>query len=266
MRLDAHVHTSISDSSLSTKQTLELAKSRGLTHLAITNHDTVNELADAIEYGAAIDLTVIAGIEISACVNDQKVHILGYHFDLSAPHIKAICDVINDRRDQNTKQQLQLLIEAGYPLTYESVSQKAAQSTAFYKQHITAVLKESGMTSNEIRPLFKKGGLCNQSIQYADAIEAIQAIKADGGIAVLAHPGQSKVFDLVPMLVQAGLDGIEVYHPDHDDEAIKKALALVEAYELIATSGSDFHADYGPNRPFGTQVMTTNPFVHLIEK
>ena len=261
MRLDAHVHTSISDSSMSTQKTLELAKARGLTHVAITNHDTVTGLSEAVALGNEVGVTVIPGIEISAFLKNKKVHILGYYFSLEAPNIKLICDDINEARDQNTKQQLHRLIEAGYPLTYEAVSQKASASTAFYKQHLTAVLKENGMTRDQIRPIFKTGGLCDQSITYADALEAIKAIKADGGIAVLAHPGQSKVFELVPQFVEAGLDGIEVYHPDHDEQDVKKAMQLANKYQLIQTTGSDFHAEYGPNRPFGTLVMTTNPFI-----
>ncbi len=262
MRLDAHVHTNISDSSLSTKETLELAKRRGLTHLALTNHDTVHGLSQAIELGKTIGIEVIPGIEMSAYhdLSNRKVHLLGYHFKLEAPHIKALCDPLNAARDANTRAQLQLLIEAGYPITLAAVEQRAAQSTAVYKQHLTDVLLKNGLSRDEIRPLFKKGGLCDQSITYLDAVEAVKAIKADGGVAVLAHPGQSKAFGVVPALVAAGLDGIEAYHPDHSEDDIEQALALAKQYGLFVTTGSDFHADYGPKRPFGDWVMTSNPF------
>ncbi len=262
MRADLHVHTNISDSSLSTEATLLLAKERGLTHVAITNHDTVMGLKEAIALGKMIGIEVIPGIEISAYDFNRhvKAHILGYNFDLEAPHIKALVDETNRLRDENTKWQVQQLIEAGYDLTMEEVAKKAKASTAFYKQHIFDVLIEKGYTRDELKPLFKKGGLCDRVITYVDGRDAVKAIKADGGIAVIAHPGQSKSYDMIPDLVEVGLDGIEKYHPDHQALDYQRIDELVNRYQLIITTGSDFHFTYGPNRPFGTLVMEELPF------
>ena len=262
MRVDLHVHTSISDSSLSTKETLLLAKQRGLTHVAITNHDTLVGLKEAIELGKQIGVHVIPGIEISAYdfKHQKKTHILGYNFDLEGTHIKALVDPVNTRRDVNTKWQVQQLIEAGYPLTMDEVAKKAKDSTAWYKQHIFDVLTSKGYQREELKPLFKKGGLCDRVITYVSAEDAVKAIKADHGIAVMAHPGQSKTYDLIPQLVAVGLDGIEKYHPDHKEEDYQLIDGLVAKYHLIATTGSDFHHEYGPNRPFGTLFMTSLSF------
>ena len=262
MRIDLHVHTTISDSSLSTKEMLLLAKERGLTHVAITNHDTVVGLKEAIEFGKTIGVEVIPGIEISAYdfKRQKKTHILGYHFNLEAPHIKALVDSVNTRRDANTKWQVEQLIQAGYNLTMDEVAQKAKDSTAWYKQHIFDVLMGKGYDRQELKILFQKGGLCDRVITYVDAEEAVKAIKADGGVAVMAHPGQSKTYDLIPDLVAVGLDGIEKYHPDHDEHDYEMIDQLTKKYQLIQTTGSDFHHTYGPNRPFGQLVMETLPF------
>lgn len=262
MKIDLHVHTNISDSSMGTKETLRLAKSLGLTHVALTNHDTVKGLTEAIEYGKEIGMTVIPGIEISAYdpKRQLKTHLLGYHFDLKAPHIQALVEKTNERRDINTKWQLKQLIEAGYPITYEEVEKKAIHSTAFYKQHIFDVLTEKGYKKEQLKPLFKKGGLCDRTITYVEAVEAVKAIKADGGIAVMAHPGQSKTYDLIEELVEVGLDGIEKYHPDHQAQDYEMIDQLINQYGLIATTGSDFHSTYGPDRPFGSWFMTELPF------
>lgn len=262
MRIDLHVHTTISDSSLSTKEMLLLAKERGLTHVAITNHDTVVGLKEAIEFGKAIGVEVIPGIEISAYdfKRQKKAHILGYHFNLEAPHIKALVDPVNARRDANTKWQVEQLIKAGYNLTMDEVAQKAKDSTAWYKQHIFDVLTSKGYHRQELKPLFQQGGICNRVITYVNAEEAVKAIKADGGVAVMAHPGQSKTYDLIPDLVAVGLDGIEKYHPDHDEHDYEMIDQLTKEYQLIQTTGSDFHHTYGPNRPFGQLVMETLPF------
>ena len=262
MRIDLHVHTTISDSSLNTKEMLYLAKEHGLTHVAITNHDTVSGLKEAIKLGKEIGIEVIPGIEISAYdfKQNKKTHILGYHFNLDAPHIKALVEPINARRDANTKWQVQQLIHAGYDLTMEEVAEKAKDSTAWYKQHIFDVLTHKGYSRQELKPLFQKDGICDRVITYVSAKEAVEAIKADGGIAVMAHPGQSKTYDLIPDLVAVGLDGIEKYHPDHEESDYKLIDELTEKYHLIQTTGSDFHHTYGPNRPFGQLVMDTLPF------
>lgn len=262
MRADLHVHTNVSDSSLSTEATLLLAKERGLTHVAITNHDTVSGLKEAILLGKKIGIEVVKGIEISAYDFDKQVkaHILGYDFDLEAPHIKALVDQTNRLRDENTKWQVQQLIDAGYDLTMEEVAMKAKDSTAFYKQHIFDVLTSKGYTREELKPLFKKGGICDRVITYVDGRDAVKAIKADGGIAVIAHPGQSKSYDMIKDLVAVGLDGIEKFHPDHNELDYQQIDELVDRYQLFITTGSDFHATYGPNRPFGTLVMEQLPF------
>ena len=80
------------------------------------------------------------------------------------------------------------------------------------------------------------------------------------GIAVMAHPGQSKTYDLIEELVEVGLDGIEKYHPDHQEQDYDVIDQLINDYGLIATTGSDFHSTYGPNRPFGSWFMTKLPF------
>lgn len=262
MRIDLHVHTTISDSSLSTKEMLLLAKERGLTHVAITNHDTVVGLKEAIELGKAIGVEVIPGIEISAYdfKRQKKTHILGYRFNLEAPHIKALVDPVNARRDANTKWQVEQLIKAGYNLTMDEVAQKAKDSTAWYKQHIFDLLTSKGYHRQELKLLFQKGGICDRIITYVSAEEAVKAIKADGGVAVMAHPGQSKTYELIPDLVAVGLDGIEKYHPDHDEHDYEIIDQLTKEYQLIQTTGSDFHHTYGPNRPFGHLVMEALPF------
>lgn len=262
MRVDLHVHTNVSDSSMSTEETILLAKARGLTHLAITNHDTVYGLKEAIKFGKDVGVEIIPGIEISAYdfKRDVKAHILGYDFKLDAPHIKALVEDVNRRRDENTKWQVKQLIDAGYNISMEEVAAKAKASTAFYKQHVFDVLTNKGYTRESLKPLFKKGGICNRVITYVDAREAVKAIKADGGFAVIAHPGQSKSYEMIKDLIEVGLDGIEKFHPDHGEEDYKMIDQLVKDYQMITTAGSDFHSTYGPNRPFGTLVMEYIPF------
>lgn len=108
---------------------------------------------------------------------------------------------------------------------------------------------ERGYTDHIYSPLYKKlfkgSGICAGEIEYADVMEAVQAIKADGGIAVLAHPGYQNTYCLIDRLIAAGLDGIELYHDMHTEADHEKIRRLAVEKNLLLTGGSDFHGDYG---------------------
>lgn len=251
MKGDLHIHTNISDGSYSTKEVLEMALKNGLTHIGITNHDTVKGLSEAIEMGKELGIKVIPGIEISAYdfKNNRKVHILGYNFDLHGSNITKLCEPTLEARNENSKWQMKTLIENGYDIDIKSVEEKCRVSGVLYKQHIMQALIEKDYTtsiySDLYRRLFKNNGICARDIDYVDAKDAVKAIKDDGGLAVLAHPGQLNSYDLIPELVSNGLDGIEVNHISHTDNDVKKINEFSQIYGLFLTGGTDFHGIYG---------------------
>lgn len=251
VKADLHVHTHVSDGSFSVQETLAMAKACGLTHVSIVDHDTVAGLTEAAECGRETGVCVIPGVEISARhrASNKRVHILGYAFDPEAKHIQALCAPLLSRRTANSLWQAQQLEAAGYPLSPAEVREKSAASTAVYKQHIMQVLVDKGVTDRVYSDLyyrhFKNGGMCDREIEYVDVSLAITAIKRDGGLAVLAHPGQPDTFDLLDDLVSAGLDGIEINHPAHSLTHINLARAAQNRYGLFLTGGSDFHGSYG---------------------
>lgn len=259
MRVDLHVHTDISDGSLSIVETLELAKKNGLTHIAITNHDTVDGLEQAMYTGIRLGIKVIPGVEISAVdkITGQKVHILGYNFTVEAPHITKLCEPLLERRQQKSIWQIEQLIAYGYQINKQAIyAQRAGR--VIYKQHIMAHLVEQGYTDGIYSPLyeelFKGSGMCSREVEYVDVFEAVKAIKADGGIAVLAHPGQQNTYYLIDQLVDAGLDGIEIYHEIHTAKDHEKIKQLAYEKNLILTGGSDYHGEYGTMTELG-QVL-----------
>lgn len=261
MKADLHVHTNISDSNYSIEETIKIAKENGVTHLGIVDHDTVDGLKKAMKLGKEHGVHVIPGIEISAFdfQKNKKVHILGFNFSLDAPNIRKICDGIINERHDNSLWQIKRLIEHGYDITVKEVAEKAKDSTCFYKQHIMDVFVEKGYTdkiySELYQKLFKGEGICARDIQYIDVFEAVKAIKADGGIAILAHPSQQDSYDLIDDLVKVGLDGVELYHEDHTDEDHQKILGYKDKYNLILTGGSDYHGQYGSNVQIGDLCM-----------
>jgi len=254
MKGDLHVHTSISDGSLNLEETLLLAKRNGVTHLGIVNHDTVKGLKEAIELGNEIGIKVIPGIEISAFdyKNNKKVHILGYNFNLDAENINRLCKPIITQRNANSLWQYKTLLDEGYDIDFELLKEKSKDSEVIYKQHLMSCLIETHYTdkiySELYRRLFKNGGVCDKDIEYVSAFDAVESIKKDGGLAVLAHPGQLNSYEIIPQLLKKGLDGIESIHPSHSEEDIKRINQIADFSGLILTGGSDFHGAYGEGK------------------
>jgi predicted metal-dependent phosphoesterase TrpH len=251
MKADLHVHTTYSDGSTSVEETLKIAVERGLSHISIVDHDTVRGTQLAKEIGSQVGITVIPGIEISAYdfTRQRKVHILGYMYDEEAAHIQQLCQPLLERRHKNSIWQAQQLIDHGHTLSLDRLDDECKTSQVLYKQHIMAAITNLPFTDpayrSKYKELFKNNGICARDISYVDAIDAVKAIKADNGIAVLAHPGQLNSFELIPQLVEAGLDGIELNHMDHSEEDKRKVQEYADTYRLGLTGGSDFHGVFG---------------------
>jgi predicted metal-dependent phosphoesterase TrpH len=202
-------------------------------------------------------VTVIPGIEISAYdfTRNRRVHILGYGIEPGHPALEQLCSPIVTRRHQASIEMVKRLQEAGYQISWERVEEIAEGGTGVYKQHIMHALIEQGYTDSIYgslyKTLFSRGGSDRQTgiayipMEYVDAAQAIQAVRVAGGVAVLAHPGQYESFEVVPELVRAGLQGIEVWHPLHGPEEERRAQQLAVEYGLFQTGGSDFHGFYG---------------------
>ncbi len=267
MIADLHVHTRFSDGSYTARELVVEAKRKNLSHVAVVDHDTTAGLPIIASLAQRAGLGMIPGVEISAfdTRTSRKIHLLGYRLPLPAPHVEALCAPIRERRDARTREQVQALLEAGYPITLEEVEEIAADSFSpeeldvwegvLFKQHVMELLVKKGAASQMYgdlyRALFKDDGICAGDIEYVDLFEALGAIRADGGVAVLAHPGQQESFDLIPSLVEAGLAGIEVFHPDHSPEDTARARALAEDFDLIEVGGTDDHGTFGSTRRLG---------------
>jgi hypothetical protein len=254
---DLHVHTKISDNSLTTEEVIKMARDKGITHLAITNHDTTKGLNEAMDWGLEFGVTVIPGIEISAYdyKRQKRAHILGLYIEPGHPALEELCAPLTENRNQASYDMVQRLITEGYDLDWEEVQKYAEGGTGVYKQHIMHALLDRGYCDRiycELyKPLFRRGssteapGLAYIPLIYADAAAAIRAVRESGGIPVLAHPGQLANFDGIDEWAEAGLEGIEAFHPSHSPEDVVTALSYAQKHNLIITGGSDFHGFYG---------------------
>ncbi|OZI11442.1 phosphatase [Bacillaceae bacterium SAS-127] len=262
MLIDLHCHSKISDNSMPLADLIGHAKQRGVTHLAITDHDTTKGLIKAEQLGKEIGVEIIPGIEISAFdfKRNRRAHILGYFVSPNHSAIKYLCDPLIQARHEASYQMTQKIIDAGYDITWEEVENYAVGGTGVYKQHIMHALMAKGYTDTiygELyNQLFSRGGdgqpvgIAFVPLQYVDVVEAIFAIRAAGGVPVLAHPKQFNSFEAIGEWVSVGLEGIEVLHPLHGPEDEKLAMEFAEKYRLVETAGSDFHGLYGDSTQF----------------
>lgn len=266
--IDLHCHTNISDNSYTTEEVIKLAKGNGVTHLAITDHDTTKGLELAITLGEKYGVEIIPGIEISAFdyQRNKRAHILGFYVTPGNQAIRSLCDPMLARRHEASYEMVERLIAAGYVISWEQVQDYAKAGTGVYKQHIMHALLDGGYTDRIYGDLYKKlfsrgeggepPGIAYLPIEYIDVLDAIAAIKEAGGIPVLAHPGQFDNFAAVPEWVEIGLEGIEVRHPLHEEQEEEQAAKLAEQFRLIKTGGSDFHGFYGEmNVEIGSKSM-----------
>lgn len=252
LRADLHVHSTLSDGSNDMQSIFAQAAQRGLTHIALTEHDTAAGFDRARELGRRFGVTAIAGVEFSAWdyARGVRAHILGYGMRDMEP-IEELGQPLLRRRHHNSLRQIEVLRQLGYELDTDPILAKG--SGVIYKQHIMHAMVEKGYAESiggdTFRRLFKLGGPCDFDIEYLDAQDAIAAVRAAGGIAALAHPGQQGNFESVRGLVAAGLQALELYHHANGMVDRDRIAELAHAHGLLLTGGSDHHGLYENNSP-----------------
>jgi len=247
LKADLHIHSNVSDGSVSIDGLVALAARKGLDAIAVTDHDTLSHIARLPRSEA---VKVIGGIEISAMDKSTGVraHILGYgihNWNL----IEALTQPLLEARHENTLRQIKILREHGYALDAEKMNK--ADGKYLYKQHVMEYLVRTGqvpeMFGEFYSTTFKNLGICAFDIEYIDVFEAVHTIRRAVGQAVLAHPGQQQNLYLIPALVECGLNGIEYNHPANGCMDRKVIQRLAENFGLYLTGGSDFHGVYEPH-------------------
>lgn len=249
MLADLHCHTKISDGSTSLEDIILLAKRRNITTISITDHDTLAGVTRAKVIGGRHGITVIPGAEFS-CYDSKtknKVHILAYMFNYP-DRLEGLCKRTGEARKKASLQSMAKVMRY-YPISTEMVVRVATGSTNIYKQHIMHALMHSGYTCSVFGELFdklfdSKTGSCTVHPEYPDVYEVLELLQSAGAITVLAHPSIYDNMGIIPDLVNAGLDGVEVWHPRNKPEDVEEMLKLSKEYDLLTTGGSDFHGMY----------------------
>lgn len=245
---DLHCHTKLSDGTLGLEELIALAAKRGISTIAITDHDCLAGTVRGKIIGERCGVKVIPGVELSAydSKNGKNVHILAYLFD-SPDRIEGLCHS-NATSRKRAGQYMMIKAAKRYPITSELIMKCAQGSTNLYKQHIMHALMQCGYTmsiyGNVYDELFISENNINVQPKFADVYEVLEAVKEAGGISVLAHPALYDNFDIIDDLIKAGLNGIEVWHPTCSKENEAKLIAIAKKNKLLMTGGSDFHGMY----------------------
>jgi predicted metal-dependent phosphoesterase TrpH len=249
-RADLHTHTTASDGLYSPEELVRAAREAGLAAVAVTDHDTVAGVEQAMRAGEKWGIDVIPGVEISSLAEGKEIHVLGYFPEgkIDQEFVERLRSLREVRRKRN-EMIVEKLRELGIPITMEEVmAKKRGQSPEANvgRPHIAEVLVDKGFASSiddAFHRFLGKGGAAYCTPRRISPVEAIGWISEAEGVPVLAHPGIYEDDELVETLIQNGLAGLEVYHPDHDPEAERRYEALAVKHRLIMTGGSDFHGE-----------------------
>ncbi|HSV43318.1 MAG TPA: PHP domain-containing protein [Candidatus Bathyarchaeia archaeon] len=250
---DLHIHTCLSDGADTPQVVVELAIQKELSAIAITDHDMVDGIEPAVEAARGTSLEVIAGVELSTEWHGSDIHILGYCFDLHHPVLKERLAMFCNTRLSRIHQIVKRLNEMGKMIRVEDVLALTG-SDAVGRPHVAQVLLAKGYvnTLNEAFDKYIGEGRPGYVPKFKQSpFEAINLIREAGGVAVMAHPMETRRDELIASFVEAGLGGLEVCYPNTSSTVIGFYEGLADKYGLIKTGGSDAHGRYRSYSPIG---------------
>ncbi|MDP3182098.1 MAG: PHP domain-containing protein [Desulfobaccales bacterium] len=271
--IDLHVHSTASDGSYSPEEVVRLAAARGLRAISLTDHDTIDGVAEAAAAGEALGVEVIPGVEISARFPGGSMHILGYFVDYHSGLLDARLAVLKKSRADRNPRIVAKLNALGAKITMEQV-EKISGGGQVGRPHIARALLEHGYV-RDIQEAFdrylRNGGPAHVSKFRFPPDEAINMIREAQGIPVLSHPftlGLGSAYalkNLLQDLKKLGLAGLEVYYPEHTPEQEARYLKLARELDLLITGGSDFHGANKPEVDLGQCPCQKNLTYPLVE-
>lgn len=255
--IDLHTHSTASDGSMSPRELVRHAKESGLAAVAITDHDTIDGVEEALDEGAKIGIEVIAGVETSVDFNPE-MHILGYFFGDTFKNLEHTLEKLRLSRNERNPKMVENLKSLGFDITMEEVRAEA-KGNIVARPHMASVLMKKGYVKS-VREAFDKyisdGKPAFVKKDKMTPEECVEAITKAGGIPVIAHPiflylTWGKLDELVGRLVKVGLKGIETYYVENSGDDTGNLLRIAIKHNIIPTGGSDFHGIFKPDIKIG---------------
>jgi len=245
-KIDLHVHTTASDGTLSPSEAVREAAASGVGVLGIADHDTTEGIGEAESAAKEAGVTLIPGVELSVGSGSREVHVLGYFIDVEAPDLQARLEWVRTARDVRNVRILERLKALGAKVDPERV-REIAGSGSVGRPHIAAALVEAGHVGSQHEAFGRylaRGKPAYVPRERLEPAEACALIRGAGGLPVLAHPAKIGSLTAIAAIVAEGMEGIEVFHCDHDAQEAASLLAFARERSLLVTGGTDSH---GPN-------------------
>jgi len=242
--VDLHSHTTASDGTFTPRELVREAARRGVRVLAVTDHDSTEGLAEALDEATRhAPLRIVPGIEINCDVDGGEIHVLGYCLDYEAPWFQDFCRAQREERRQRVHRMVARLAELGMPIDADEVFALVQEGSAG-RPHVAQVLVKHGHVKT-VRQAFdrylaagKPGHVPREKLAPVDAV---RLIRRAGGVPVFAHPGLADQDAVIPAMVAAGMMGIECYYSEHSAAQTAGYVETCRRHGLVATGGSDFH-------------------------
>jgi len=251
---DLHLHTFFSDGTYTPEELVKKSLSAGLSAIAVVDHDTTDGISSVGDIARERNIELIPGIELTAEYIGLEIHILGYLIDCQDKAFLEQLGILKKNRIERIYKITDKLKKIGIPLSAEAVFDIAKGGTTG-RLHVARAMVKEGLVGS-IFEAFKKyiGDKCPAyclGFRFSPE-QAIKLIKDAGGIAVLAHPYALNDDALIPKFIDYGLEGLEVYYPEHSPSMIKSYLGLAKKYNLLVTGGSDCHGEAKPEVRIGS--------------
>jgi len=252
--IDLHTHSLRSDGALERAELVERAAHRGVTIQALADHDTLSGVAEAMAAGERLGVRVVPSTELNTESEWGDAHILGYFLDPADSALEDRLRWLRENRGRRIELMVEKLNAQGYPISLTRVLEIAAGGS-LGRPHLAQALFEAGHVptyDSAFDTLIAKDAPAYVSRVGLTPLEAVQLVVARGGVPSLAHPFTVvRLDELVPLLVTAGLVGIETYYGSHPPETTAACLALARRHGLVPTGGSDFHGRGEHGAPLG---------------
>jgi len=263
---DLQLHSTASDGSDAPSEVVRRARAMGFAAIALTDHDTLGGVAEALATASAVGIELIPACEISTLDdNERQVDMLAYGVSLDDAGFGHLLHSLRDGRFARAWGMVQKLNEYGYAVSFDRVVEIAGGTENIGRPHVARAMVEAGIVpdvKSAFTPeLILDGGRCYVQRVKISPQEAIVAIHAAGGVAVAAHPGRTGLTDReITQFAEWGLDGIEVFYSQHSDTETSHFAALAERHGLLVTGGSDDHGDINEGRLMGRVRL---PYAHV---
>ena len=259
---DLHLHTYFSDGTFSPEELVGHGHRLGFAALALTDHDSVEGCVRMAAACRAAGIDFIPGTELTAEHNDTEIHLLGYFLDTENQTLLTKIARFQSVRQNRIHEMVARLNGLKVPLKVESVFE-LANCKSPGRPHVARALVKAGLVGNldeAFERFLKKNRPAWVPKAKMSALEAIELIHQAGGLAVMAHPGLNRTDDVIPVLVEEGLDGIECFHTKHSTVLSERYLEMADKFQLLITGGSDCHG-FSKGKPLIGTVRL--PYEHV---